>query len=55
MSKYEMVDVPIKKELLDKIQELSECTNEIYESQTYEDFVNNILVTEKLRLEKLQK
>lgn len=50
----EFVYVPIKKQLLERIQDLSELTNiEIYQSQPYEDFVNNILVTEKLRLEKI--
>jgi hypothetical protein len=51
----ELVMVPVRKELLETIQELSVSTNEIYDSQPFEDFVNNILVIEKQRLEKLQK
>ena len=55
IKKDEMVNVPIRKELLEQLQELSESTNEIYESMSFEHFVNNILVTEKIRLQELQK
>jgi hypothetical protein len=51
----EVVNVPISLDLLKEIQDLSVATNEIYEDQSFEDFVNNILVMEKLRLQKLQK
>jgi hypothetical protein len=53
--KEKTVNVPIRLDLLKEIQDLSVETNEIYESQSFEDFVNNILVMEKLRLQKLQK
>lgn len=51
----EFVNIPVKKELLKQIQELSVVTNEIYESLHFDEFVNNILVVEKQRLQKLQK
>lgn len=54
MSREEIVYVPIKKELLEQMQKLSESTSEIYESQSYENFVNNILVTEKFRLMRIE-
>jgi hypothetical protein len=50
----ESINVPIRLDLLNEIQDLSVNTNEIYEDQSFEDFVNNILVMEKLRLQKLQ-
>lgn len=51
----EFVNIPIRKELLEQIQDLSVATNEIYESLDFDEFVNNILVVEKQRLQKLQK
>jgi Zn-dependent M32 family carboxypeptidase len=48
----ETVLVPIKKELLEEIQAAAVHTHEIYDQQDPEDFVNNILVTEMLRLKR---
>jgi hypothetical protein len=50
----EIVLVPIEKNLLIQIQDLSENTDEIYEDMEPEGFVHNILNSERLRLQKLQ-
>lgn len=51
--KQETINVPIEVNLLKEIQRLSINTNEIYDSQTIEDLVHNILNTERLRLKKI--
>lgn len=47
------IPVLVEVDLLNAIQKLSVCTDEIYESQSHESFVHNILNSERIRLKKI--